>query len=329
MPPEQAPESVFPHKRFLTSKKLGGIILFFIIIIFYNLFFSAPSDFPAGKTININKGSSVSQISRMLKKENIIRSTFTLDAILLASGKQTKVNAGSYFFPEPAGVFSVARSLSDGKSGLASAKITVTEGMASFDIPELFGKEFHNFDRNEFLKLAEPKEGYLFPDTYFFYTDVSAEEVVRVMNGTFNQKIKGLEDGIKNSGKSLHDIVIMASIVELEARKPEDRELVSGILWKRLSINMALQVDAPFAYISDKSTYDLTADDLKQNSPYNTYNRTGLPPGAIGNPGTDAIMATIYAKPSPYLYYLSDRAGNIYYAKNFEEHKRNKAKYLN
>lgn len=327
--PEIELEPAFSHKKFLTGKKLGLVILLFVFTIFCSLLFSAPSNFPTGKVINIEKGSSLSEISQTLLKENIIRSSYILKAVLFMSGKQGSVNAGSYFFPEPVSVFSVARRLGGGDFGMTAIKITIPEGTPSFNIQKLFGKEFYNFDRDKFLKLAEQKEGFLFPDTYLFYPDISPEEVIQTLNDNFNQKIKGLEEKIKSSGKSLNDIIIMASIIEHEANKPEDRELISGILWKRIAIRMALQVDAPFAYISDKSTYDLTLQDLKQSSPYNTYNHVGLPPGAIGNPGLESIMATISPKPSPYFYYLSDRAGNVYYAKDFEEHKRNKIKYLN
>jgi UPF0755 protein len=326
--PEQESEHVLFRRRFLTPGKFGLAVLLFIAVIFYNLFAAAPLNFPAGKVASVKEGSSAAEISRMLAKEGIIRSSGVLDAILFVSGKQTGVNAGSYFFPKPVNVFTVARRISLAEFNITPVRVTITEGTASFDIPKIFSRGFYNFDGVKFLELAEPKEGYLFPDTYLFYPNVSPEEVIKVLTGTFNTKIKDLEGEIKDSDKSLHDIVVMASIIELEASKPEDRRLISGILWKRISIGMALQVDAPFAYISDKSTYDLTAEDLKQDSPYNTYNRTGLPPGAICNPGMDAIMAAIYPKSSPYLYYLSDRSGNVYYAEDFEEHKRNKIKYL-
>ena len=121
----------------------------------------------------------------------------------------------------------------------------------------------------------------------------------------------------------------MASILEKEARKREDREIISGILWKRIEIGMALQVDAPFVYYNGKGTYNLTTKDLKTDSPYNTYTRKGLPVGPIGNPGIDSILAAIYPKSSPYLFYLSDRDGNIYYSANFEKHKKNKILYIN
>jgi UPF0755 protein len=121
----------------------------------------------------------------------------------------------------------------------------------------------------------------------------------------------------------------MASLVEEETRTPADRRLVAGILWKRIKLGMPLQVDAVFPYINGKNTYEVTARDLKIDSPYNTYLYPGLPIAPIANPGLDSIKAAIEPAESPYLYYLSDRAGAMHYAKTFEEHKRNRELYLN
>ena len=120
----------------------------------------------------------------------------------------------------------------------------------------------------------------------------------------------------------------MASIIEREAITPEARRIVSGILWKRIKMGMPLQVDATFAYVNGKNTYELTAEDLHIDSKYNTYEYKGLPPGPICNPGLDSIIATIEPTATPYLYYLSEKNGTMHYAKTFEEHKMNKVKYM-
>ena len=144
------------------------------------------------------------------------------------------------------------------------------------------------------------------------------------MTAQFEKKIKDVELG----GKSLEEIIIMASIIEKEASGDDDRKLISGILWKRQSIGMALQVDATFKYILGKESRDLTVADLKVDSPFNTYTNKGLPPSPICNPGLKSIMAALEPETSPYIYYLHSSDGNVYFAKNFEEHKKNKANYL-
>lgn len=134
---------------------------------------------------------------------------------------------------------------------------------------------------------------------------------------------------VEKSGRSLEDIIVMASILEGEAKTREDMEIVSGILWKRIEIGMPLQVDTSFVYILGKATEDLTLSDLEVKSPYNTYLYKGLPPGPISNPGLDSIRAAVNPTTTPYLYFLTGNDGKMYYARTFDEHVKNKQKYLN
>lgn len=196
-------------------------------------------------------------------------------------------------------------------------RITIPEGYAVKDIAERF-KNFRNFNGEKFLELSESKEGYLFPDTYFFTSKETPEEIIEKMENNFKVK----------AGDVQKDILIMASIIEKEARKPEDRRIISGILWKRIKEGMPLQVDAVFDYLLDKASHEITQADLKMDSPYNTYKHKGLPPTPICNPGLDAINAALNPVDSKYWYYLSDRNGTTHYAATFEQHKQNKFKFL-
>lgn len=202
-------------------------------------------------------------------------------------------------------------------TALPQIRITIPEGYSSRDIAEKF-VGFKNFNKDNFLKIADGKEGYLFPDTYFFTLLETEEEIIKKMEDNFKEK----------AGDVKPEIIVMASILEKEALTPEDKKIVSGILWKRLETGMLLQVDAVFAYIIDKKSSDLTLDDLKIDSPYNTYLYKGLPPAPICNPGIESIEAALNPTSSSYWYYLSDKNLNIHFAKNFDEHKLNKAKYL-
>lgn len=177
------------------------------------------------------------------------------------------------------------------------------------------------------MELGTAQEGYLFPDTYFFSKIDGPADMIKVMRDNFDSRIKEVEDDIKATGKTMNEIITMASIIDREVRTKKDRHLVSGILWKRIASNMPLQVDATFEYYLGKTTFDLTKADLKSESPYNTYVNKGLPPTPIGNPGWDAIMAAIFPEESDYWFYLSDHDGNIHYAKTFEEHKANRRQY--
>ncbi len=120
----------------------------------------------------------------------------------------------------------------------------------------------------------------------------------------------------------------MASLLEEEAIREEDRRLISGVLWKRLEAGVALQVDAALTYVTGRASHELTGEDLKFDSAFNTYFYPGLPLGPISNPGLDAIEAALRPTASPYWFYLSDKEGNTYYSATFEEHKEKKFKYL-
>jgi len=159
-------------------------------------------------------------------------------------------------------------------------------------------------------------EGYLFPDTYLFLPFAETEQIIGTMTDNFKKK----------AGDVGKDIVIMASLIEKEVPDIGDRKIVSGILWKRLKLGMALQVDAVFPYITGKQK--VLSDDLKIDSPYNTYLHKGLPPGPISNPGLDAVEAAKNPQETSYLYYLSGKDGKTHFAKTFAEHLKNKEKYL-
>ncbi|TSC60995.1 MAG: UPF0755 protein, partial [Parcubacteria group bacterium Gr01-1014_107] len=211
---------------------------------------------------------------------------------------------------------------------LSPRKITIQEGLNVFEIAELLQNHLPKFDKQKFLNLAEDKEGYLFPDTYFFAPNVKAETVIETMENNFKKKISELRLILEDSGRTTEEIVSMASILETEAKTEESRRIISGILWKRLEMEIPLQVDVTFKYINGKNTYQLTREDLKIDSPYNTYIYKGLPPGPISNPGLNALLAALEPKETEYLYFMSDKKGNFYYAVTFEEHVRNKSRYL-
>lgn len=209
-------------------------------------------------------------------------------------------------------------------SGIPTIKVTFPEGTSVREMAVLLKERFPLFDSETFFELSKGNEGYLFPDTYLFETDIMPEQVRERLIQRFYEKTREL--GL--SEERLHDVVIVASLVEEEANTREDRRLVSGILWKRNEIGMALQVDAVFGYIQGTTTYHPTGEDLEIDSPYNTYLYRGLPPGPITNPGLDALQAAYEPTETDYLYYLTGDDGITYYAKTFEEHKRNKELYL-
>lgn len=286
-----------------------------------------PSNFNSEEFFTIDEGETVSQIASSLKAENYIRSE-TLFKVLVAGiyGADKSAVAGEYNFDKPITTFEVAQRIIAGDFDLTPIKVTIPEGLNKFELSVLLDKKLPNFDQNEFIALAE--EGYMFPDTYFFVPNITPEKVIETMRENFDAKIATLEEGIANSGRSKEDVIKMASIIETEARKFETRQIISDILWRRLDTGMPLQVDVTFKYVNGKTTFDLTLDDLDIDSPYNSYKYKGLPPTPIANPGLDSILAAISPKDTKYLFFLSDHHGNMHYAVTFDEHKKNKALYL-
>jgi UPF0755 protein len=318
------------HERFVLIAKAALAV---IVAAFISIFWLAPATFPAGTMYNLKQGETYSAVADDLVSMHIIKSKFWFKSFvyLFAVGER-KIIAGDYSFPnKEENVLDIAWRLSHGDFETKSVKITIPEGLNSSEIADIYAKNLPFFDKQKFLDIVTTKklEGYLFPDTYFFMPSTNEQAIIDLMTSNYADKIAPLAADIKKSGHSEADIITMASILEEEARTTEDRKIVAGILWKRISLGMALQVDSSFKYINGKTTATLTTDDLKIDSPYNTYTHRGLPPTAISNPGLETIEDALNPTKTPYLYFLSGNDGNMHYAATLDEHNANKAKYLN
>jgi UPF0755 protein len=193
--------------------------------------------------------------------------------------------------------------------------------------PGDFKKKYPFLDSSKVATL----EGYLFPDTYFFKKDATLAQVVTKMLDNFNDHMTDqMMADMKAQNLPLTNAVIMASIVEKEVITPEDMKTVSGIFWNRINQDMLLQSDAPLSYILDDKVDQHSIDQIKTDSPYNTYVNKGLPPGPISNPGMNAIEAAIYPEESNYLFFFTVGKGadkKTIFSKTFEEHVANRQKY--
>lgn len=312
--------------RHYLNRKVTFILLFVVVItvLFFNTL--SPRGFKPGTIVLIERGESIKSVSKDLKNKNIIKSSTFFNLYIQLSRKST-IASGEYLFEKPSSVFSVAKRIKNADYGLPTSLVTLTEGMTNQEMAEVLSTKFPKISKDEFTQRANSLEGYLFPDTYKFNSNVTVDGVLMTLRENFENKIQSAGDSIKNSKYSLEQIIIMASIVEAESTA-DGRTEVASILWKRFEMNMPLQVDAPFVYTIGKGTADLTIDDLKSDSLYNTYTRTGLTPTAIGNPGLESIIAAANPQPTQNLYFLTGRDGKMYYAKSFEGHKQNRALYL-
>ena len=306
----------------------AGLLGLIALVATLSFFLSPPAQFVPGTTVVVKEGSSLGQVSLLLQEQNLIRSRVLFEFCAITLGGDKRVIAGEYLFKNPVGSCEIASRIVRGILGVPAVRVTIPEGTSNKEMAVILGKALPQFDTAAFLASSRGDEGYLFPDTYFFSKNATVADVETLMKENFQRKIKPLGASIAASGHSLHDIVIMASILEKEVATDKDRAIVSGILWKRIDLSMPLQVDATFAYLLDKQSSELTQADLNIASPYNTYRNKGLPPGPISNPGLSALRAAITPLVTPYLYYLADKNGVTHYATTFNEHKANKEKYL-
>ncbi|MDO8623786.1 MAG: endolytic transglycosylase MltG [bacterium] len=317
----------FHALRFWREYVILAFALFAFAFSGYLLLLSPPASFPTGEIIRIAPGSSLPAIASELASHHVIKNRFLFSVLVRIDGGASDLQAGPYRFDAPVNTFTVVRHLIIGESGIPAARVTLPEGFTAREMAKIIHARLPFIREDDFITLATPYEGYLFPDTYFFGGE-STSNIVATLRDTFNARIAPLTPLITTSGHSLDDVVTMASLIEREAKTPEDRRTIAGILWNRIKIGMALQVDAVFGYIYGKSAYAPTLDDLKIDSPYNTYTHQGLPPTPIGNPGLDAIEAAANPPKTAYLYYLTGIDGKMRYAKTFAEHQTNREKYL-
>lgn len=287
-----------------------------------------PENFPREEVVEIKVGSTLRDVVKIAKERNLVKSELFFYIYFTTFGDPSNIKASNYVFKDPATVDELVLLFSKGSYAEGLIKLTLTEGSSVKVLSEQIKAVLKEFDTEEFIKLAKPFEGYLFPETYLIPEDFSPEELVDLLKETFMEKISDYQTEIEKSDLTLNEIITLASIIEREANSVESQKMVSGILQNRLAINMPLQADASIEYILEKPLKELTPEDLKIDSPYNTYLNKGLPPTPIGNPGISAITAVFEPTVSDYLFYITGNDGEFYYAKTFDEHRVNIARYL-
>jgi len=299
---------------------------------------------PPGQTVvMLHPGYSTRRIASELKSAGVIRSE---QAFVLWHDfhRHRSLQAGEYLFDKPANIIDLQKRLRRGDVHFHT--VVVPEGFTMFDIAravEVAGLG----SAEDFLKVAESNalvadldpyapslEGYLFPDTYQCSRMQSMAEIAAAMVHQFRQVAAqaGLISipPIPDAGRGLHNVVIMASIIEKETAVAEERPLVASVYYNRLEKNIALDADPSIIYAELLAgTYSgaLHHADMQFSSRYNTYKYAGLPPGPIGNPGKSALEAAMHPAQSDYYYFVADAEGRHRFARTIEEHNKNVAAY--
>lgn len=339
-------ETYRPRRKARSRKRLATVFALAASVVIVVLIWYSTALRAAGgeeQTVSISQGASTSDIAAALKDKRLIKSplAFRIHVKLNNLAKDFKsgtfVIAGNQTAPE------IATTLTDNSK--QNERFTIKEGLTQDQVADLLAKK-HLVDKNEFKDLkagdfrqydflasvpeSASLEGFLFPETYDApLAGTQTAQVAQIMLDQFGKELTPeLREQIKDSGRSLYETVIIASIVEEEVRTDEDRRLVAGVLYKRLAEGIRLDADATLRYGLNKLTGSLTKTDLDSDNPYNTRKLKGLPPGPICNPGLSAIKAAINPQSSESLFYLSTKDGKTIFSKTLEEHEANVEKYL-
>ncbi len=238
----------------------------------------------------LSRSMSVAEIAERIVKGQVIQYSFTI--------------------PEGYTVRQIAATLAE-KGYVNEEKFLTIARTETFDIP------FDTFHPN----LIEPLEGYLYPDTYSYARGMDERAIIRMMVENFKKNVSSeMVNRSSEIGYSMQEIITIASLVEREARMPNERKIVASVIYNRLKINMRLQLCASVMYILPEPKSVLLYSDLEIDSPYNTYRNGGLPPGPVSNPGKASIEAALYPDNTPYYYFVARNDGSHVFTRTLAEH---------
>ena len=306
---------------------------------FYKTITSPLSSEPSQVVIEVKKGGGLNNISSLLHQKGLIKDPQTFKLLALIKGVVFNLKAGEYRLSPAMTQVEILNKITRGL--VIQHSITIPEGYNIYEIADLLQKNNITKKDTFIASVFDPKiinelgfntnslEGYLFPETYFFEKNVSDYHILKKMVATFKKKIMTHEimAAVKESKLSFHKIVILASVIEKETGKEEERPLVSAVFHNRLRKKMLLQSDPTVIYSIRNFDGNLRKKDLQIDSPYNTYRYAGLPPGPIANPGLSSIKTALHPAKVDYLYFVSKKNGEHKFSSTLKEHNRAVLKY--
>ncbi len=312
-------------KRLITVVIL--VLVFAVVSIFWwqNGVLPVNSQNTAPKIFVVKNGQGVREIANNLKTEGLIRDPVVFFLITKKDGLDKKIQAGDFRLNPSMSAYEVAESLTHGTLDIW---VTIPEGFRAEEIADILEEKIPNYDESWRLTLDQ-NEGYLFPDTYLIPRDADIDMIISIFKSNFQTKYDSVKS-LKTNNLSDTQTLVLASLIEREARLEEDRPLVASVIYNRLGIGMKLDIDATLQYAlgfqEDEKRWwkkSLTNEDKRLNSPYNTYTNPGLPPAPISNPGLSSIKAALNTTETDYMYYITDSSGKNRYAKTLQEHNGN------
>ncbi|MDK2820133.1 MAG: hypothetical protein PWP31_98 [Clostridia bacterium] len=332
------------RRSYFRSLTLVVLIFLFISTIFLkNLVYYPSISKNSTVEITIPPGASTAYIADYLTQKGIVRNPLIFRLLTVAMGKDKELKPGNYIITPDLTLPEIVNLLA--KGNIEQIKFTVPEGYTIKQIAELLEKK-DIVKKEAFLEATSKEysfdflqgipqgpnylEGFLFPDTYIVAKDTTPEKIIEMMLGRFEQVYEEISKG-KNpvANYSIREIVILASIVEREAKVDAERAKIAGVFVNRLKRGMKLRSCATVEYLLPETKPVLTYDDLEIESPYNTYKVYGLPPGPISNPGRASLMAALEPEETDYLYFTAKPDGTHYFSRTLSEHNQATARYQN
>ncbi len=283
---------------------------------------------PDNREIKIPSGATLSQIAKQLREKKIISSEQSFILLAKLKQSQTQLKSGFYDIRHVKSANQLINLLKQGQN--LSTRITIPEGTTINGIAKIISQHI-NIDEEKFVALTQDSlflaelgmtiqslEGYLFPDTYFFYKNDDEKTIIKKMVSNFRQKWQQIQEDIPiNGGKSQHELLTLASLIEGECMIDRERPIVSSLYQNRLKRQMKLEADPTIQYIIDDAPRRLLNKDLKIQSPYNTYQNRGLPPGPVNNPGVKSILAAINPAETNFLYMVATGDGSHFFTRHY------------
>lgn len=311
---------------------IGAFFAAVLILLIYTFF--TPNYYKGAepKRFEIMHGETLNEVINALYQEGVIPSRRNLRITSFLFGGEKSVKAGRYQIPNGLSYVALMDLLVNGPRELPIL-ITIPEGATTFQLASILKNRLHadsarvialTSDTSMIRRIgadAGGLEGYLLPDSYYFYDYTSPEEVIMKLGNEFNRFFAdSLKERARQMKYSIKEILTVASIVDGESNKTEEFPKIAGVYYNRLKAGMKLQADPTVQYAYQKRWRRLYNKDLLINSPYNTYLHYGLPPGPINNPGRAAILAALYPENHNYIYFVADGKGGHVFTTNYSDH---------
>jgi len=309
---------------------LAGLVILVVLAIFMFWFYNLPvKKTEHDSCFLVRNGDSLKRIATNLKNEGLIKSRWYFYFLGKISGKERSLKSGEYYIDNQMKNTDILSALTRGE--VITVKFTIPEGYTMKQIAALLDSRKIVAEDN-FLEACynrellnrhgipfDSAEGFLFPDTYIIAKNLSALQIVEVLISNFFDNLEKIHF-TNYSPEKLKQVVIIASIVEKEARLDSERPLIAAVFYNRLNKNKRLESCATVQYIIGKNKERLLYSDLRTPSPYNTYLHKGLPPGPISNPGFKSLEAAVNPSKVDYLFFVSKKDGSHHFSNTYNEH---------